>query len=279
MNYRHIYHAGNFADVFKHIILLMMLEKLKQKDKPFCVIDTHAGIGKYDLHSQNAERTGEYKNGIGKLIDEKAKNIWIKKYIELVRKTNGSEFRFYPGSPVVAQKLIRNNDRIILSELHNEDFVTLKKLLKADNRIAVHHKDAYESLKAFLPPKEKRGLVLIDPPFEKKDEFETLISQVSKATKKWATGIFAIWYPIKDRALVQKFHDALIEAKIPEIMVAEFMIRADKDPLTFNGSGMVIINPPWKLYEEIEELLPELSQLIKLETGGKTVLKWLTCSQ
>ena len=171
MNYRHLYHAGGFADVFKHVVLSLVLRRLAEKDTPFCVLDTHAGIGRYDLETPAAQKTGEYRQGIAKVLLAKDAPAELGPYLDLIRALNpGGALRWYPGSPLVEQRLTRPQDRLVLMELHPEDARTLKRSFAGDPRVGVHHEDGYLGVKAFLPPKERRGLVLIDPPYEERDE-------------------------------------------------------------------------------------------------------------
>jgi 23S rRNA (adenine2030-N6)-methyltransferase len=258
MNYRHVFHAGNFVDVMKHAILALVLEHLRAKASPFCVLDTHAGIGRYDLWSEPAQRTGEYRAGILKAIRDPAPEL--APYLAVVRTMNGGgpHVRWYPGSPGVAQALLRPQDRLVLCELHPEDARTLAASFAGDARIQVQESDGYLALKALLPPKERRGCVLIDPPFEVVDEFERIVRGLRHAHRRWATGIYLVWYPIKHRGPVRAFHDALAASGIRRVLVTELLLRPDTDPDQLNGSGMIIINPPWKLDEALGRLQPAL---------------------
>jgi 23S rRNA (adenine2030-N6)-methyltransferase len=260
MNYRHAFHAGGFTDVMKHATLALILEHLKAKEAPFCVVDSHAGIGRYDLWSEPAQRTGEYRDGILKVMKGEPPS-GLEPYLAVVRAMNdGSKHvRWYPGSPGLAQALIRPQDRITLVEMHPEDARTLAEAFAHDRRIRVQQGDGYLALKALLPPQERRGLVLIDPPFEVTDEFARLARGLQHAHRRWATGIYMIWYPIKHRGPVKTFHDSLPASGIRRrILVAELLLRPDTDPDQLNGSGLVIVNPPWRLDETLSRMLPEL---------------------
>lgn len=258
MNYRHAFHAGNFVDVTKHAILALVLEHLKAKEQPSFFLDTHAGIGRYDLWSEPAQRTGEYRAGILKVIRDSLPELVP--YLNVVRAMNGEgpHVRWYPGSPGLAQALLRPQDRIVLCELHPEDARTLAASLADDARVQVQEADGYIALKALLPPKERRGCALIDPPFEVTDEFERIVRGLGHAHRRWATGTYLVWYPIKHRGPVKAFHDALARTGIRRVLVAELLLRGDTDPDQLNGSGMVVINPPWKLDEALARLLPAL---------------------
>lgn len=275
MNYRHAYHAGNFADVVKHGVLALVLDRLKAKDAPFCVLDTHAGIGRYDLWSEPAQKTGEFRDGILKVMAGPAPP-GLEPYLAVVRAMNRSDgLRWYPGSPHLEQALTRAQDRIVLLELHPEDARTLAETFENDPRIRVQHADGYIGLKAFLPPQERRGVVLIDPPFEATDEFARLMRGLRQAHRRWATGIYMIWYPIKHRAPVRAFHDALISSGLRKILVAELLLRPDTDPERLNGMGLVLVNPPWRLDDALRRLLPDLLARFGSQATGRTRVEML----
>ncbi|WP_431856334.1 23S rRNA (adenine(2030)-N(6))-methyltransferase RlmJ [Azospirillum sp.] len=275
MNYRHIFHAGNFADVMKHAVLTLIVEHLRAKPAAFCVLDTHAGVGRYDLTSDPAQRTLEYADGIGRLFGHAPPHPALAPYLDAVAALNpGGDLRWYPGSPRLARALLRPQDRLVLSELHPEDAATLKAEFARDPQVTVHAMDAYHALKAHLPPKEKRGLVLVDPPFEEPDEFARLVAGLRQAYRRWPTGIYAIWYPIKERPAVWRFQEALAEAGIPKILLAELTIHPEDTHLRLNGSGLAIVNPPWKLDETLGAVLPALHAVLP-GTGGGTRVEWL----
>ncbi len=278
MNYRHAYHAGNFADVVKHAVLALLVDRLKAKDSAFCVLDTHAGIGRYDLRSVPAQKTGEFKSGIGRLLERETRSLpaELKPYLGAVRALNGSGgLRWYPGSPRLVRSLMRGQDQLILFELHPEDAAALSELFARDRQVTVRQADGYIGLKAVLPPPQRRGLVLIDPPFEKRDEFETLLRGLRQAHRRWATGQYLVWYPIKDRAPVAEFHQALKASGIERVLIAEFLLRPDDDAERLNGCGLVLINPPWKLDATLEELLSALAGILGAEKGGGARVEWL----
>ncbi|EKD77503.1 MAG: hypothetical protein ACD_42C00315G0001 [uncultured bacterium] len=267
MNYRHIYHAGNFADVIKHIVLITLLKSLQKKEVPFCLLDTHAGIGLYDLHSNESQKKQESQNGIGKLFFSRSEEIpeIIKNYLEIVKKYNADELLFYPGSPLIAENTLRENDQLILCELHPDDFQTLKTPFSKKNNIAIHHMDAYLAMKAFLPPKLKRGLVLIDPPFEKTDEFQKIIDGLKHTLKHWRSGIFMIWYPIKNTDHVKKFYDEIQNIAVSHLII-EFGLLDSVEPGKLSECGLLIINPPWKIADELKTvILPYLSDKLNAQ--------------
>jgi 23S rRNA (adenine2030-N6)-methyltransferase len=255
MNYRHAFHAGNHADVFKHAVLCLLLVELKRKAKPFFVLDTHAGPGLYDLASDAAEKTGEFRDGVGRLFGRAPK--LAAPYVEIVRKLNRDGLKLYPGSPALVQALLRENDRLAACELHPEDAAALKRNFRADTRIAVHRRDGYEALGALLPPAERRGLVLIDPPFERPDEFSKLAEALNGGLKKWPTGIFLAWYPIKPRDAGKALRAGYAGTN-PPTLCQEFLVRRP-DGLGLAGSGLVIANPPWRFEETLGALVRELA--------------------
>ena len=276
MNYRHIFHAGNPADVMKHAILAQIIMHLRTKDTPFCVLDAHGGIGSYDLSSEQAGKTLEYESGIGRLFDLADPDPSLAPYLDAVRSINpDNRLRYYPGSPRLARSLMRKQDRLVAVELHPEDVETLRTEFAGDRQVTVMQTDAYKALRSQLPPREKRGVVLIDPPFEKTDEFERLADGLKTAHRRFANGIYAIWYPIKERAAIWRFHEAVENTGIPKILTVELTWHDDDDHNRLNGSGLLIVNPPWKLPETLEAMLPALHQALP-STGGGWKIDWLT---
>jgi len=279
MNYRHAYHAGNFADVVKHAVLVRLVEYLKQKDKAFRVIDTHAGIGLYDLGSEEAGKTGEWQGGIGRLLDARLSpeaEALLQPYLDAVRETDTSgELYSYPGSPLITRRLLRKQDRLSAIELHPQDFQLLKELFAEDFQVRVTQLDGWLALGAHLPPKEKRGLVLVDPPFEKEGEFQRLVDGLERAHRRWPGGIYALWYPIKDRNAVAGFRQALADAGIPKIIDIRFEIRQSSREPRLDGTGMIVVNPPYTLERELRVLLPALHGLLAEEKGAGWSLEWL----
>jgi 23S rRNA (adenine2030-N6)-methyltransferase len=258
VNYRHAYHAGNFADVLKHAALVQLILRLRAKETPFCVIDIHAGRGIYDLASPEAAKTGEHLGGVARLRH----SSMAADYLDIVAGLNGGPTnppRLYPGSPRIARALLRPQDCLILAELHPEEHAALRRVFARDRQVSVHQADAYQTLKAVLPPKERRGLVLIDPPFEAPDEFAQAAQALAAAWRRWPTGIFALWYPIKQRPAVWQFHDAVAASGVRRVLLAEFLIRPEDDWNRLNGCGMLFVNPPWQLDDWLRELLPTLA--------------------
>jgi len=272
MNYRHIYHAGNFADVLKHIVLMQVIGYLQKKDKPYFVLDTHAGVGKYDLQGEKHQKTNESDAGILKLLSESDNNLpdEIQQYIDLV-KSYGSG-KIYPGSPEIIRSMLRSQDKAIFNELHPDDFNELSSLMENYKRVKVENKDAYECMNAILPHHIKRGLVLIDPPFEVKNEFDLMANAIKKSYKKFSHGIYALWYPIKDKEIVENFYNSLKEFEIKDILTIEFYID-QYEKGKFSGTGLILINPPWVMEEKMKEIIPILSNKLSNENGSWKVKK------
>ncbi len=279
MNYRHAFHAGNFADVTKHIVLTRILTYLTRKDAAFRVIDTHAGVGLYDLWSNEAERTGEFNEGIARLIDAKLPAPvagLIAPYLDAVRAQNpDGTLRYYPGSPMIARHLLRPQDRLMALELHPDDARALSENFAGDIQSRVTELDGWAAMGTHLPPKEKRGLVLIDPPFEQKGEFARMVQSLEKAHKRWPGGTYAYWYPIKDPAEVRAYHKALEKTRIAKILKIELTIRAPSTPPRLHGTGMIVVNPPFVLKGEMKTVLPELAALLSDESRGRFTLDWV----
>ncbi|GAB4508515.1 MAG: 23S rRNA (adenine(2030)-N(6))-methyltransferase RlmJ [Sulfuricaulis sp.] len=275
MNYRHIFHAGNFADVFKHVVLSLLLKSLQQKDMPFCYLDTHAGAGRYDLSSAAAQKTGEYRDGIKRLWNGQSMPE-LADYLAAVRALNDADsLRYYPGSPRIARFFLRPKDRAVLLELRPQECTQLKAEFAGDRQVLVQGQDGYVGLKAFLPPKERRGLVLIDPPYESDKEFEQVIEGLRVAHTRWDSGTYALWYPIKSRPPVERFHRMLIATGIRKILLAEFSPYPEDTAFRLNGCGMVVINPPWKLDETLHSLLPALLEVLRQHPAGHSTVFWL----
>lgn len=279
MNYRHIYHAGNFADVFKHAVLTLLVERLKDKPAAFAVLDTHAGAGLYDVESAEAQKTGEFARGFGQLglgreAGQDGLPAELAPYFAAVRAANpGGGLRFYPGSPRLVRALLRPQDRLVACELHPGDAGALKRLFARDPQVQVHHRDGYEAMGALLPPNEKRGLVLIDPPFEEPGERRRVAQALARAHARWPQGVYAVWYPIKAEAEARLFHGELANTGIRRILAAEMTVRAGGNPEVLNGCGMAIVNPPYRLEETLGRVLPGLHA--KLAAEGRARVAWL----
>lgn len=279
MNYRHAFHAGNFADVVKHTILTRILAYLMRKEAPFRVIDTHAGVGLYDLYGDQAERTGEWQDGILRLVEsDLAPEIaeLLAPYLDAVRARNeGDALRYYPGSPFITRHMLRQQDRLMALELHPKDVEALRENFAGDFQTRVTHLDAWAAMGTHLPPKEKRGLVLVDPPFEEKGEFTRMVQSLEKAHRRWPGGIFAYWYPIKDPNDVEAYGAALKETGIRKILRIELTIRAPSIPPRLHGTGMIVVNPPYVLEQEMRTVLPVLADILADEGRGRWSVDWI----
>ncbi len=274
MNYRHAFHAGNFGDVLKHVVLLELLEALHRKPNPVHLIDTHAGIGLYDLAADEAQRSGEYRFGIGAVLSDPNAAKLLPRYWDVLKRLNpdlkpgGSGLRRYPGSPWLLQDSVRAGDRVSLCELHPQDAETLKHNIGRDPAVAIHHRNGFEALKALTPPVPRRGLALIDPAFEVKDEFDILTKAVLMTHQRWATGQLAVWYPIKDQKSIDQWKSALARQIKVETLCIELIIRPAKDAKQMNGSGLIVVNPPWQLAETLKPMLEFLKSRMARETGA-----------
>ncbi|SMQ86035.1 23S rRNA (adenine2030-N6)-methyltransferase [Devosia lucknowensis] len=279
MNYRHAFHAGNFADVVKHTILTRILTYLMKKDAAFRVIDTHAGLGIYDLFGDQAEKTGEWQDGIGRLIHVKLPQDvadLLAPYLDAVRARNpDGKLRFYPGSPFITRHMLRDQDRLMAFELHPMDADRLRQNFAGDFQTRVTELDAWKLFGTHLPPKEKRGLVLVDPPFEEKGEFSRMVKSLVQGHQRWPGGIYAYWYPIKDVAEVDAYIKALKATGIPKILRIELTIRPPSEPPRLHGTGMVVVNPPYVLDEEMRAVLPALTDLLSEERRGRWRVDWV----
>lgn len=270
MNYRHSYHVGCFADVFKHIILIALFEKLASKETAFAYLDTHAGVGLYDLFNEKTQKTREYENGIIKLIHHSNAPTLIQRYLDCVSQfnLNSETLRYYPGSPAIAKQLMRSQDRSMLCEWHPEEYQTLKRYFFHDKNVAVHHQNGYQALKSLLPPKERRGIILIDPPYEKPDELMQVGAHIAQALQKFATGVYALWYPIKERRAIDRFHQTLRDQIKQPILIAELSIYPETSNTQLNGNGMAIINPPFQLEQTLQDVLPWLWKTLSENKQG-----------
>jgi len=279
MNYRHAYHAGNFADVLKHSVLMALLQSLTRKPAPLAYIDTHAGAGRYDLGGVEAQKTREYADGIGRLLERPALPGVARDYVDRVRAVNpdgSASLAYYPGSPLLASALLRADDRLLLCELQDAECAALRLEFGGDPRVQVLQRDGYAALKALLPPREKRGLILIDPPFEQQDaEFGLIAEALTAAFARFANGVYAVWYPIKLRAPIVPFHRWLKSCGMGKVLVAELLRYPDQSPLRLNGCGMAIINTPWQLDSQLQELLPALLAALCDGASGSQRVEWL----
>jgi 23S rRNA (adenine2030-N6)-methyltransferase len=279
MNYRHAFHAGNFADVVKHAALARILVHLRDKERSFRVIDTHAGAGLYDLASDEATRTGEWREGIGRLMGARLSpdlQALVAPYLDAVAAPNGGgDLRRYPGSPLIALRLMRPQDRLVACELEPGAATALASNLRHDARARAVAIDGWMALNAYVPPQERRGVVVVDPPYEDKNEFERLADAVAAAHRKWATGVFLLWYPIKDRAGPDLLAAALRRSRIGKILRAELELPPAAEPARLGGAGLIVVNPPWRLADELAQLLSGLRTIFRPEPGGRAAIDWI----
>jgi 23S rRNA (adenine2030-N6)-methyltransferase len=278
MNYRHAYHAGNHADVLKHVLLARVMEHMKKKAKPFRVIDAHAGIGVYDLAGIEAGKTGEWEGGIGKLAEPFAPDIeaLLEPYRAVIAALNpGGGVRIYPGSPELALRLMRANDRLIANELHPQDAIALERHYIHDQRVDVTSMDAETCLKAKLPPPERRGVTLIDPPYEVKTEGEKAVRMLTHGLHRFAQGVFLLWYPLKADQTADTILAQVKALGVPATLKVELRVREAFSGGGLAGSGIIVMNTPWKLDQELKLLVPALAKRLGLGNWGQGTVEWL----
>ncbi|KAF1052801.1 MAG: Ribosomal RNA large subunit methyltransferase J [Stenotrophomonas maltophilia] len=275
MNYRHAYHAGNHADVLKHFVLSRLFALMARKDTPFAYLDSHSGVGLYDLLGDEASRTGEWELGIARLWEREDVPELLADYLEVVRVLNpDGELNYYPGSPELARRLSRSQDRVLLNELHPEDGRLLKANMAGERRVSVHQGDGWLVPRAFLPAAEKRAILLIDPPFEQADELQRCVDALEEAVKRMRQTVVVIWYPIKHEQQLKRFYQNLQRSGAPKLLRAELWVHPIDSAERLNGSGLAIVNPPWPLDEELAAVLPWLAENLAQSEGGHR-LDWL----
>jgi 23S rRNA (adenine2030-N6)-methyltransferase len=278
MNYRHAFHAGNHGDVLKHVVLARLLAALNRKDKPYRVIDAYAGVGVYALDGIEAGKTREWEGGVGKMAAPFAEEIeaLLEPWRQVIAGLNpAGGMRLYPGSPEIAARMMRDGDRLIVNELHPDDVALLAGNYLRDRRVQVDQLDAETCVKANLPPPERRGLVLIDPPYEQKDEAAKASRMLAEGLARFATGIFMLWYPIKAKGADDSCIDAARTLGVPGTLMAELRIREAFKEGGLAGSGLIVVNAPWKLDEELALLLPAMAARLGLGQWGQGRVEWL----
>lgn len=276
LSYRHSYHAGNHADVLKHIVLTLCIESLKEKEKPFIYLDTHSGAGRYLLKSEHAEKTGEYLSGINLLWQQPDLPEQINTYLSILKRYNPFDtLKYYPGSPLIAKQLLREQDKLNLTELHPTDYPLLRQEFNKDKRARVLREDGFAQLKSKLPPDSRRGLILIDPSYEIKDDYQKIPTAIYEAYKRFATGIYLIWYPVVSRTQTQKMIDGIVNLGIKRISQFELALKPDNNQKGMTASGMIVINPPWKLHEQMQSIMPWLKETLDIDKTGNFTIKEL----
>ncbi|SUC11097.1 putative DNA methylase, N-6 adenine-specific [Pasteurella canis] len=277
LSYRHSFHAGNHADVLKHIVLMLIIENFQLKEKGFYYLDTHAGVGRYRLFSEEAEKTAEFEEGIGRLWQRDDLPEEIARYIQLIKKFNygGKELRYYAGSPLIAATMLRPQDRALLTELHPSDFPLLRNNFKEFKNVTSKRENGFQQLKATLPPKERRGLILIDPPYELKEDYDLVVQAVEDGYKRFATGTYAIWYPVVLRQQIKRMLRHFENTGIRKILQIELAVHPDSEQRGMTASGMIVINPPWTLEQQMKKILPYLTQTLVPEGTGNWSVKWV----
>jgi 23S rRNA (adenine2030-N6)-methyltransferase len=275
LSYRHGFHAGNAGDVLKHATLAAALARLTRKDKSLCYLESHAGAGRYDLADARAQKTGEHRAGIGRLWQQSDAPAALEPYLRVVRAQNpDGALRVYPGSPALAAALLRPDDRLVLMELNAADGDALRATFRDDPRVAVHRRDVYEGLVALVPPRERRGLALLDPSYEVESDYADVVSTVVAAHARWPGGCYAIWYPLLDRPLSRRLARALVATGLRRILCAELRVDARDGP-GMKGAGMLWVNPPFTLDAALTEMLPWLSRTLAHDGAGLHRLEWL----
>lgn len=276
LSYRHQFHAGNISDVFKHALLSRLLIALARKDKPFFVLDTHAGLGLYDLEHPWSQKTAEWRHGIGRVWARADAPEALQPYLEAVRADNAEgHLRHYPGSPRIARRLMRPADRLALCELNKDDCATLTAVFAGARHTAIHNQDGFTAIRAFLPPQEKRGLTFIDASFDQADEFGRIVRAVKEAHTRFATGMIAVWYPLMAPAAMQAFARSLQAARLPKTLQLELTVHPEDWTEHIRGSGMIVVNPPFGLDREAPPLLDWLWRALSPEKQGGTRCEWL----
>lgn len=279
MNYRHAYHAGNHADVLKHVVFARIIEHLKKKDKPFGILDAHGGVGAYDLTGIEAGKTGEWETGVGKItapFTDEIEELLMPYRLVLSELNPDGGSRYYPGSPEISVRLMRLSDRLTANEMHPIDAELLKSNYQSDGRVLVTALDAGIAIKAMLPLNEKRGVVLLDPPYEVLDETQRMITALADGHKRFGTGIFVLWYPVKGFDFSDRLIIAAKALALPEMLQVELRVKESFQGGGLAGSGLIIVNPPWKLADELAILLPALAARLGVGEWGRSHLEWLT---
>jgi len=276
LSYRHSFHAGNAADVLKHTVLIHILQHLKKKQKPFCYVDTHAGAGCYSLKSEHAEKTQEYIQGIGALWQANNLVPILDAYVNVIKDFNPQGIlNDYPGSPLIAQHLLRRHDRLFLYELHSTDVELLATAIKQDRRVQIHHQDGFKYCLGLMPPTQRRGLVLIAPSYEVKADYDQVFDMLIQLYKRFATGSFALWYPVVERSRIDELEHKIQASQLKNVQLFELAQQVDSQEYGMTANGMIVINPPWTLKAEMEQALPYLAKQLGIDDQGSYRIKQL----
>ncbi len=276
LSYRHSYHAGNFADVLKHSVLIHILEHLKKKQKPFCYVDTHAGAGSYSLQSEQAEKTQEYLQGIARLWQVDNLPAVLATYVSVIKAFNAqNKLTRYPGSPMIARQLMRQQDRMFLFELHNKEIEILREVVNKDKRVQIAHEDGFKRSVAIMPPQQRRGLVLIDPSYEIKSDYDQVFEAIMQLYKRFATGTIALWYPVVERQRINELEQKITASSLQNVLLFELAQLNDTQQLGMTASGMIVVNPPWTLQAEMQLALPMLAEQLGIGKQGSYRIKQL----
>ncbi|CAM4084297.1 23S rRNA (adenine(2030)-N(6))-methyltransferase RlmJ [Pseudoalteromonas byunsanensis] len=267
LSYRHSFHAGNPADILKHLVLSQVLEYMTRKESGFDYIDTHSGAGLFELNSADAQKTQEYLDGIAKLWDYQGDNVALRDYVELIKSFNDNTLSFYPGSPKIAEHYLRRQDKGWFFELHPKDLALLEQNMKGKKSLRVRGEDGFKGLQALVPPASKRAVVLMDPPYEIKTDYQQAVTMIAKAHKRFSSGTYMIWYPVVSRSRIDLLEQTLIDSGIRNIQLFELATEQDTEQHGMTASGMIVINPPWTLKKSLDEVLPELVKYLS-RAGG-----------
>ncbi|MBJ7539962.1 23S rRNA (adenine(2030)-N(6))-methyltransferase RlmJ [Marinomonas transparens] len=277
LSYRHIYHAGNHADILKHLVVSQICRHLIKKEAPFFYLDTHAGIGQYSLDSEQAQKNKEFQSGIARLLDEKNLPESIEALLDIVKEMNPNKsLQFYPGSPKIVDYYVRQKDKLHLCELHPNDYPILAALFPNKRRANVSKEDGFSSVRAMLPPPQKRGFVLMDPPYEVKKDYQYVVKALQEGCQRFPQGTYAIWYPVLNRKQADDLLKAVKATKIRNVLLLELCIRDSEKERGMAGSGMIVVNPPWTLEQEAKEFLPALSKILAEDNQANHQVSWIT---
>jgi 23S rRNA (adenine2030-N6)-methyltransferase len=277
LSYRHSFHAGNHADVLKHTVQSLIIESLNEKEKGFLYLDTHSGAGRYFLGGDHAQKTAEYLAGIARIWQRDDIPPELSPYLKVLNTYNHQQqLKYYPGSPLIAKNLLRPQDKLHLSELHPSDYPLLRHEFLKDQRATVVRGDGYQQIKSQLPPQTRRGFILMDPPYELKSDYHAVVDGLKEGYKRFATGVYAIWYPVVLRQHIKRLIKELEATEIRRILQIELAVKPDSDRHGMTGSGMIVVNPPWKLEQQMQSVLPWLHQVLVPEGTGHTLVHWIS---